>query len=76
MTTTAIKNAAELGLNTKEMRAVIQNMEAGHFYKSMTSIYDNKVWQDVYNVPHDDGVYYVKVTEQSDQFMLLSFKEK
>jgi motility quorum-sensing regulator/GCU-specific mRNA interferase toxin len=44
----------------------------------MTSYADNKVWQDVYNVPHDEGlILYVKFTSDLvTEFKLLSFKEK
>lgn len=45
--------------------------------KSMTSIYDASVWQDVYHVPHAGGTLYVKFTDNGgSEFTLLSFKEK
>ena len=43
----------------------------------MTSYADHKVWQDVYHVPSDEGLLYVKF--QADvvtEFILLSFKEQ
>jgi motility quorum-sensing regulator/GCU-specific mRNA interferase toxin len=40
--------------------ATIQTMRRGHFYKSMTTQADHRVWQDVYNVPFPATVLYVK----------------
>ena len=52
-------------------------MHREHFYKSMTSHADYKVWQDVYHVPSRVGVLYVKFTAETiNEFLLLSFKEK
>ena len=78
MTGTAVKTAAELGFGRREIVDTIQTMERSHFVKLMTSNYDHKVWQDVYNVPHEDGLtLYVKFTSDTvTDFKLLSFKEK
>ncbi len=52
-------------------------MERRHFFKSMTSYRDNRVWQDVYHVPSKAGLLYVKFTADAvTEFVLLSFKEK
>ena len=52
-------------------------MERKHFYKSMTSYSNHKIWQDVYHVPYDDMILYVKFTQNTiSEFTLLSFKEK
>ena len=57
-------------------RAVI-SMQRAHFYKSMTSYGDHRVWQDVYHVPSEAGTLYVKFTaDVVTEFLLLSFKEK
>jgi motility quorum-sensing regulator/GCU-specific mRNA interferase toxin len=78
VTGTAIKTAAELGFGRQEIVDAIQTMDKTHFVKSMTSYHDHKVWQDVYNVPHDDELtLYVKFTADTvTEFKLLSFKEK
>lgn len=56
---------------------LIQTMRREHFYKSMTSHTDYRVWQDVYHVPSTAGVLYVKFTADTvSDFLLLSFKEK
>ena len=77
ITTTALRDAASLGFGKAEIMEVIQTMERSHFYKSMTSRADHRVWQDVYHVPSDAGVLYVKFTAGVlTEFLLLSFKEK
>lgn len=56
---------------------VIQTMQRSHFYKSMTSYADSRLWQDVYHVPSPVGLLYVKFTADTvTEFLLLSFKEK
>jgi motility quorum-sensing regulator / GCU-specific mRNA interferase toxin len=43
----------------------------------MTSYADHKVWQDVYHVPSEQGVLYIKFTADAvADFLLLSFKDK
>jgi motility quorum-sensing regulator/GCU-specific mRNA interferase toxin len=74
---TALKSTAALGFGRAEILATIQTMQREHFYKSMTSYADHRVWQDVYHVPSAVGVLYVKFTaDVVTEFSLLSFKEK
>ena len=76
-TGSAIRGAAALGFGRFEIVATIQTMQRGHFYKSMTSYGDHRVWQDVYHVPSAAGTLYVKFTADAvTEFLLLSFKEK
>ena len=59
------------------MVATIQLMRRSRFYKSMTAYADHRVWQDVYHVPSEAGLLYVKFTADAvTEFLLLSFKEK
>jgi motility quorum-sensing regulator/GCU-specific mRNA interferase toxin len=52
-------------------------MRRAHFYKSMTSYRDHRIWQDVYHVPSEVGTLYVKFTaDVVTAFLLLSFKRK
>ncbi len=47
------------------------------FFKSMTTLTDHRTWQDVYHVPVDGLILYVKF--QADvvtEFRVMSFKEK
>ena len=77
MTFTAVNDAANLGFGKAEIVATLQTMRPAHFYKSMTSSADYKIWQDVYHVPSVSGVLYVKFTADTvTLFKLLSFKEK
>jgi motility quorum-sensing regulator/GCU-specific mRNA interferase toxin len=77
ITTTALRNAAELGFDRAGIVEVIGSVERKMFVKSMTTFADHRVWQDVYHVPARDLLLYVKF--QADvvtEFMVMSFKEK
>ena len=77
VTKTVERTALDLGFRISGIRQVVSTMKPEHFYKSMTSYFDNKTWQDVYHVPYDDMIIYIKFTEDViSEFMLLSFKEK
>lgn len=78
ITTTALRSATEIGFDIEGVHAVVSTMEKSQFYKSMTSKYNHKLWQDVYHVPFDDYILYVKFTagQEISEFWLLSFKEK
>jgi len=77
ITTTALKSAADLGFGRQEIVETIQTMQPQHFYQSMTSYADHRIWQDVYHVPSVVGVLYIKFTaDVLTDFLLLSFKEK
>ena len=77
VTTTALRSAATLGLTRSGIGEIVRTMERRQFYKSMTSYADNRVWQDVYHVPSQFGVLYVKFTAgELTEFLLLSFKER
>jgi motility quorum-sensing regulator/GCU-specific mRNA interferase toxin len=77
VTGTALRSAAALGFGRGEIVATIQTMRRSYFYKSMTAYADHRVWQDVYHVPSEVGLLYVKFTaDVVTEFLLLSFKEK
>ncbi len=77
VTGSAVRSAAAIGFGRAEIVATIQTMQRAHFYKSMTSYGDHRVWQDVYHVPSEAGTLYVKFTADAvTEFLLLSFKEK
>jgi motility quorum-sensing regulator / GCU-specific mRNA interferase toxin len=50
-TRTALTDAAGLGHGSPEIVDIIKTITPAHFYKSMTSNYSAKVWQDVYHSP-------------------------
>jgi len=69
--------ARNLGFDMDGINEVISTMELKHFYKSMTSYANHKIWQDVYHVPYGDLILYIKFTQNViSEFTLLSFKEK
>lgn len=77
VTGTAFRDARSLGYNRAGISKVIGSMQRRHFYKSMTSHADHRVWQDVYHVPREDLVIYLKFTmDRLTEFRVLSFKEK
>jgi motility quorum-sensing regulator/GCU-specific mRNA interferase toxin len=77
MTTTALRSSAAIGFGKEEIVATIQTMQRSHFYKSMTSKGNHRIWQDVYHTPFSDGILYIKfVADTVTEFLLLSFKEK
>jgi motility quorum-sensing regulator/GCU-specific mRNA interferase toxin len=66
-----------LGFSRAGIAAVIQTIERPMFYKSMTTFADHRTWQDVYHVPANGLVLYVKF--QADvvtAFRVMSFKER
>lgn len=77
MTTTALLGALALGFDRERIVATIRSMARKHFYKSMTSHHNHRIWQDVYHVPSDAGLLYVKFSSgYIAAFTLVSFKEK
>lgn len=77
VTSTALRSALALGFDRNEMVAALHKLERSHFFKSMTSFGDHRQWQDVYHLPYDGLVLYVKFTAETvTEFTLLSFKEK
>ena len=68
--------ADDLGLDDHEVVAIIQALALADFEKSMTSIADHKIWQDVYMPLHDGRTLYVKFTLNAlKALLLISFKE-
>ena len=76
MTRTAHDSALALGLLLQDVVDLIQSMTREQFYKSMTSAAASSIWQDVYHVPREGAVLYVKVTTDPKGYLLISLKEK
>jgi motility quorum-sensing regulator / GCU-specific mRNA interferase toxin len=75
-TKTALDGGRGMGLTTAEMLAVIASLSRRHFYKSMTTFADHRVWQDVYHAAtpvRKDA--YIKITMR-DSAPVIQFKEK
>lgn len=66
----------DFDLTVKEVIKYILTLENGCFYKSMTSIYDNKIWQDVYHLNIDKNVAYIKLQIISESSVIIQFKRK
>lgn len=77
ITKTAQRTALELEFDEEDVRRIVLTMKREHFYKSMTSYANYKIWQDVYHVPWGNLILYIKFTQNViSEFTLLSFKEK
>lgn len=73
----AIDNAmCDFDLKPKEIIKYVLQIENSHFYKSMTSERDNRIWQDVYHVPIGKNIAYVKLQIVSDESVVIQFKRK
>ena len=63
-------------MDDSEVVAVIQALTLSDFDKSMTSMADHRIWQDVYKPARDGRALYVKFTVDARQALfLISFKE-
>jgi len=75
-TSTSQQGADDLGMDEDEVVAVIQALTFADFDKSMTSITNHKVWQDVYKPSVGGRKLYVKFTlDGCGELLLISFKE-
>lgn len=75
-TVTAADGAADLGMDEEAVASVVRNLTRKDFYRSMTAIHNNRLWQDVY-LPNVNGKeLYVKFTKDAvGSYLLISFKE-
>ena len=70
------QGADDLDMDDAAVVAVIQGLSPSDFDKSMTSIADHRVWQDVYKPTVAGQTLYVKFTLDAQQALfLISFKE-
>ena len=70
------QGADDLGMDDAAVVAVIQRLGNSDFDKSMTSIADHRVWQDVYKPSVDGRTLYAKFTLDAQKALfLISFKE-
>lgn len=73
-TLSALAGAAALGLDFNGILAVVKALTPTDFYKSMTTLGDHRVWQDVYRPITSVGKIYLKLTV-IDDVLIVSFKE-
>ena len=70
------QGADDLHMDDAAVVAVIQGLSNTDFEKSMTSLADHRVWQDVYKPSVGSRTLYVKFTLDAQQALfLISFKE-
>lgn len=75
-TKTAMDGGREMGLTTDEMLAVIASLTRREFYKSVTTVANSRVWQDVYHAPTPmKRVAYIKITLRLSA-PVIQFKER
>ena len=75
-TASALGGARALGVHDLAgMCAVVLALTPGHFYKSMTTHADHRIWQDVYHAKVANSCdVYLKLTVM-DGVLIVSFKE-
>ncbi|RKZ37078.1 MAG: hypothetical protein DRQ49_16855 [Gammaproteobacteria bacterium] len=56
--------------------SVIQSLKYHHFYKSMTTYADHRVWQDVYHFEYNALSLYIKFMRDSEGYLIISFKKR
>lgn len=75
---TALRGGLALGLKESEMRSVVLALSHHDFHKSMTTLNDKRIWQDVYRGKAPDGsAVYIKITHYTDgRPPVIQFKAK
>lgn len=63
-----------MGLTDQQALLVLASLSRKDFYKSMTTLADHRLWQDVYHAPTPCGMAYVKFTLREDGAIVISFK--
>jgi motility quorum-sensing regulator/GCU-specific mRNA interferase toxin len=75
VTSSARISYTKLGFNDEDVLKVIKSLKPSELYKSMTSYYDPKIWQDVYHSKYKDIDLYIKLQINEDA-IVISFKER
>jgi motility quorum-sensing regulator / GCU-specific mRNA interferase toxin len=77
VTGTALRDAQALGFTRHGIALTIRGIDRSMFVKSMTTYADHRAWQDVYHVPVEGLILYVKFQADAvTEFRLVSFKER
>lgn len=78
ITKIARKGAVSLGyMDEEDILIVIGRLGSDHFYKSMTSYLNHKIWQDVYRYrDDDDNDIYIKLQLSEDGKMAVLIQMK
>lgn len=73
-TRSALDGGRALGMTTADMLQCVQALQGRNFYKSMTTLTDTRIWQDVYHGSFEGVALYIKVTLKANA-PVISFKE-
>ncbi len=73
-TGTALSGGYEMGLDLAGMLKVVVGLSGRSFVKSMTTLIDHRLWQDVCHAETPAGMAYVKFTLRDDGTIVVSFK--
>lgn len=76
ITRTTVLCAESLGISLQDIVEIVQCITHRCFFKSITSVANAAIWQDVYHVPWDALMLYVKFTVDSEGYLVISLKEK
>ena len=57
-----------------EIAACVRSLTRGDFYKSMTTIHDSRLWQDVYHGRAQELRAYIKLQIVNETTVIISFK--
>ncbi len=74
LTVSARTGIRDAGMGQMDALTVVKTLTRKHFYKSMTTHADHRVWQDVYHGQWGDVSLYIKFQRAGDYFVV-SFKE-
>lgn len=74
LTVSARTGIRDSGMGQMDALAIVQSLTRKHFFKSMTTHADHRVWQDVYHGQWGDRSLYIKFQRASEYFVV-SFKE-
>jgi len=77
VTKIALKTAiSDFSYTEIEIIKTVLNLVDSELYKSMTSIYNNKLWQDVYKKDIQDVKAYIKIQIKDNNTVIISFKKE
>lgn len=76
VTASALHGARSMGFSRQDIVDTIQQLNKRDFVKSMTTINDHRVWQDVYNTVLKGFAIYIKFQLDEGGYFVISFKEK
>jgi motility quorum-sensing regulator/GCU-specific mRNA interferase toxin len=74
LTVSARTGIRDAGMGQMDALSVVKTLTRKHFYKSMTTHADHRVWQDVYHGQWGDVSLYIKF-QRAGEYFVVSFKE-